>query len=201
MVQPPGVRFVQRLPSPVLVGAAIVGIVAVVVLVITRDGDDGVPAALTSPTTAAPSPAPSPPSGVRAERFAPEGLGVTMQVPSTWSAGEGEEGYDAVAESPDGSAFVLVDRRSITGARDRVGQVERLGASVESERTVDVDGFDAQVLVYESPFPGRGIGHATEVDVDLADGTYAIVVVAAVDGSDVDPDVLAWIVETVRVAV
>lgn len=200
MVQPRRVRFLQRLPPPVLIGAAVLGIVAFVVLGITAaSDDDAVPSLATTPSSVAPRPVPEPPAGVTAERYQPDDLGLALHVPSTWLERDGEEGYDAVVEAPDGDAFVLVDRRDITEGRGRVDELERLGATIVDERTTDVDGRDAQVLRYEAPFPGRGIGTATELDVDLADGTFAIVVVASLDDADVDSDLLDWLVEAVRV--
>lgn len=195
-------RFLERLPSAVLVTAAVLGVVAAAVLGVTTGGDDdAAPRSLAPPTAVVPSPVPSPPAGVRAERYAPADLGVTMQLPSGWVERDGEEGYAVVVEAPDdGSAFVLLDRRSITGAGDRVTEVERLGATLEAERTVDLDGFGAQILEYVAPFPGRGIATVTEIDIDLADGTYVVVVVAALDDGEWNPSVLEWIVETVRVA-
>jgi hypothetical protein len=201
MVQPRRVRFVQRLPPPVLIGAAIVGIVALVVLGISASGDDDtVPAIDVAPSTVVARPLPDPPAGVTPQRYEPDDLGVVLQVPSTWVERDGEEGYDAVVEAPGGDAFVFVDRRDITEGRGRADELERLGATIEDERTTDLDGHDAQVLRYDAPFPGRGLGTATEVDVDLRDGTFAIVVVAALEEADIDREVLEWVLDAVRVA-
>ena len=201
MVQPRRVRFVQRLPPPVLIGAAIVGIVVLVVLGISASGeDDVVPALDDEPSTVATRPLPDPPTGVIPERYEPDDLGLALQVPSTWVERDGEEGYDAVVEAPDGDAFVFVDRRDITEGRGRANELERLGATIEDERTTELDGHDAQVLRYDAPFPGRGIGTATELDVDLRDGTFAIVVVAALEEADVDREVLEWLLDAVRIA-
>ena len=198
MVQPPRVRFVQRLPSSLLIGAAVLGVLALVALGVASASDDAdAPPAISSPTSVAPAPLPEPPEGVTAERYAPDEMGVTLQLPSTWVERDGEEGYDVVYESPDGDAFVFVDRRDITEGRGRVDALERLGAVIEDERTTDLDGHDAQVLTYEAPFPGRGIADATELDIDLGDGTFAIVVVARIGGPD---DTTGWLAETVRVA-
>lgn len=199
MVQPRRVRFVQRLPSPVLVGAGAVGILVFGALGVASLGDDDSPPTIGPPASVAPRPLPSPPGGVRPRTVGPDGLGVTLQVPSTWETADGEEGYEVIVESPDGDALVLLDRREIDDAHARVDSLESLGALVASEQTTTLDGYGAQRLRYELPLPGRGIVVAEEVDVDLADGTYAIAVVGQVEGGDAD-EVLAWIVQTIRVA-
>jgi len=199
MVQPPSVRLVQRLPPPVLVGAAIVGIVALVVLGFTNAGDDDEAPVLAVPTSVAPRPLPRPPAGVTAKRYAPDDLGLVLQVPTTWREVDGEEGYDAVVEAPDGDAFVFVDRRDIADGRGRADELERLGATITDETTMTLDGRDAQILRYDAPFPGRGLGRATELDVDLRDGTFALVVVAALEDADVDESLLDWLLDSVRV--
>lgn len=197
MVQPRRVRFVQRLPSSLLIAAGILGIVALVALGTVASGDDDETPEIATPTSIRTIPVPDPPAGVTAERHAPEEMGVTLQLPATWVERDGEEGYDVVYESPDRSSFVFVDRRDITEGRGRVDALERLGAVIEDERTTDIDGRDAQVLTYEAPFPGRDIADATELDIDLGDGTFAIVVVASVGGLD---DTTEWIAATVRAA-
>lgn len=201
MVQPRRVRFVQRLPPPVLIGAAIVGIVVLVVLGVTASADDDGPSPVRQPeSSVVPTPIPAAPEGVDAVAWEPDDLGITLHLPSTWEEGEGEEGYELVYEAPDRDRFAFVDRRPITQGRGRVDELERLGATIDGERTVEVAGHDAQVLTYEAPFPGRGIGRAKELDLDLGDGTFAIVVVVLLDApSDID-GVNDWIVSTVRPA-
>ena len=200
MVQPRRVRFVQRLPAPVLIAVAVIGIVALVLLGIASAGeDDEDPDDLLTTSTTVSEPVPAPPGGVRATSHEPDELGVTLQLPSTWEAGDGEEGYEVTYESPDGERFVYVDRRPITQGRGRVDELRRLGATIGGERTTEVAGLDAQVVTYEAPFPGRGIGTATELDLDLGDGTFAIVVVAGLEGS-ADEALTDWIVATVRPA-
>ena len=199
MVQPRRVRFVQRLPPPVLVAAAIVGIVVLVVLGITASDDDDGPLPVRQPkSSVVPAPIQAPPEGVDGREWAPDDLGITLRLPSTWEEGEGEEGYELVYEASDGDRFALVDRRPITQGRGRVDELRRLGATIDDERTVEVAGHDAQVLTYEAPFPGRGIGRAKELDLDLGDGTFAIVVVVLLDAPTEIDGVNDWIVSTVR---
>ena len=200
MVQPRRVRFVQRLPPPVLIAAAISGVVVLGGLGIGSAGDDDDPPSdLSRPAdTAVPTPIPDPPDGVRAVEREPDDMAITLRLPATWAEDAGEEGYEVVYESPDGDRFAFVDRRDITEGRGRVDELERLGATIATERTTDVAGLDAQVLTYDAPFPGRGIGTATELDLDLGDGTFAIVVVAQLDAPN---DALTdWVVATVRPA-
>lgn len=128
------------------------------------------------------------PDGIEPKVYAPERLGATLQVPSTWEEGPRVgEGYDVI-RNPKASGFVHVARQS---AQPVLGD-----ASVLATAEVTVDGRPATVRRYLTPSFTFGFAALiTETAIDMGDGTFVVVRVGETGGPQ--DDLLDWIRSTI----
>jgi hypothetical protein len=117
------------------------------------------------------------PAGVTPQLVAPEGSGVTFELPSTWEHNGANRSFDDVYADGDES-YVSVARIATVDALDgkafadlRHDLLERYVKATQHEVSqTTIDGHDA--LVSDVDVPGFV---SREYDIDLADGTWAVV--------------------------
>ena len=146
---------------------------------------------------AAPLPAPVP-----ATAWEPSGLGVRVQVPSTWSdMATVPSGFARAIQPPGGGPTVMVSRVSSAKAAEREADLRGIGAEIESTAPLTVDGHPASAIRYWFARTGYPLRVNIEVEyvIELGDGTSTIVNTAELDGGDDNRELLRWIRSTIEV--
>jgi len=145
------------------------------------------------------------PAGVTARPFSPAGLGVTVDVPATWTPAAPASGFDYVLDGPSGSGQFLLATRApgFTSARqlldNRRSFLKSVGATIQSTRSGAIGSRPAVKLQYR--LPGRnGRPAVNDIEYDTLVGTSgaALVVVGHVNGGAADLALVAWITSTIR---
>ena len=146
------------------------------------------------------------PLGTGSWLFAPEGLGASVRVPSSWVEAEPRLGVDFAVEDPtEGGGFVLATRVLALGGHEyRDVLQERLvesGATIHSVDTSMIDDHPTQIFHYELAVQ-RCCPAQTELDTEYAidggDGTYILVVVGEPKPAQ-NNDLLAAIGSTIAI--
>jgi hypothetical protein len=182
----------------VAAAAAIAVVIGVGLLVSSRD----------HATPPADEPAVVPvPAGVEPQRIELPALGVSMQVPSTWSRVEPITGFAYAWRADDRDAYVTATRvatvpdtdlDSFVRARDAfVGSV---GVACAGAARSTIDGHDAETTQCSAQ---RSTSIAEDIDftetrIDLGDDTYAVVVAGEVQPDD-RSELRSWITSTISV--
>ena len=186
----------RRVPVGTLAAAAVV-VLGALALLLTMSGDtDDAP--LTDPTV---------PAGVEPERFAPDGLGVALQVPSTWVEQPAGRGWQFVIRDPDDDAYIVAarvttvdDARAGEFAKSRRAYLENSAYdfTVVSTEQLVVDGQPAVVMhsrfTLDDGIPRVG----TEYDVRIGPGEFAVVFVGETLPED-QVELTGWIGSTLAV--
>lgn len=154
--------------------------------------------ALTSPLEHPAEPL-TPPDGVESVPWSPEGMGVSLQVPTDWREQRVPDVRYRMITVPGGGPVVSVTEITEAEAASRREDIEHEGGVHESEATTVVDGRRAEVLRYWRPaggFPLRA-DLCTELLVHRDDGSVLMVLTAEHDGED-KAELLRWIRSTIR---
>lgn len=179
----------RRSVRPFAAAAALV-LAVVGVALVAGSGDDGAPAM---------------PGGGRTRTWAPPGLGLSVEIPSTWLDGGPGAGFSYTASAPGGDGSIVADRfRSLepqdasavgTGRRT---DLRALGAIDVEIATTEVDGRPAAVLRYHVSFGNAPGTHAiTEYDIPVGDWVL-IVAIGERDPAD-RSELTAWIESTIEI--
>lgn len=192
--QPPSVRRHMWVP----VAAVVLVVAAVVALAVSaRDADDRTDV-VTSP---------EPPSGVEPVTWAPEELGVSLQVPQQWTEEGAVSGFAHSIRGDESDAYVLAtlvfdhterDVEAFAEARRAVLDGD-LDVSIGSVDPAMVDGRDAVVWDWQLQAPAGGVSVLlTEYIIDVGDKAYLLVDIGA--PADTPHAALRrWIGSTLRV--
>lgn len=138
------------------------------------------------------------PDGVEAASWSPEGIGVTMQVPTDWRDQSVPDARSRVITVPGGGPLVSVTAITAAEAASRREDIEHEGGVVESSATTTVDGRHAEVHRYWRPAGGYPLRAdlCTELLVHREDGSVLMVLTAELDGED-KAELLRWIRSTI----
>jgi hypothetical protein len=150
-------------------------------------------------------PSVSVPDGVQPRTVSATRFGISVEVPDTWTAQPGGPVFGFAWRGADDDAYVGVTRVAgvrgldIDGFADaRSDLLRSYGADITNRDGVDVGEKDAIELRYSLPRQSDA-GHdsiVTELDIDLGDGTFAVVDVGEAAPED-QRQLRAWIASTV----
>jgi hypothetical protein len=179
---------------PILAVAAAVAIVVASTVVLV-DGDGG-PPHVEQPASPLPVP-----DGVVPRDVEPPGMGVDVEVPTTWEWNGVTRGFDVAYVDSTAGTYLSVSRIPTMDDLDQAAfadlrrdlLVANVGADVGEISRTTVDGHDAVVIDAH----WAGIDY-TEYGIDLGDRTWAIVALG--EQAPVEHgDVLAWVASTIAV--
>lgn len=147
------------------------------------------------------------PVGVEPKRFAPDGLGVELQVPSTWVEHPAGRGWQFVIGDPDDDAYIVASRvTTVDDATARTFGVRRrayleggdFDFTITDTDELVVDDQPAFVLRYRFTL-GDGIPRAgIEYDVRIGPGEFAIVVIGEALPED-QGEIARWVGSTIAI--
>jgi hypothetical protein len=145
-----------------------------------------------------------PPAGAAVQTFRPPGVGISIQIPATWTAQPPPNtsvGYEM--RGPGSQGFIGLAHRasvpmSVASYRDeQVKRLQAFGGVLHRSRIGKVDGHPAVKLTYF--VQGKGLSaEDTEYDILLGAGQVAVVVVGT---SPTQPNLplVNWISSTIKV--
>jgi hypothetical protein len=192
------------------VAAVVVAVGVILVVTLTNSSSTTVSTAGLLPTGV------SVPPGTHPEIFSPPNLGVSVMLPSTWTASPPASGFQYVMTSPAGSGqFLLAANQTgfvpfddLLTAKARQTFLRSHGANISSTRVGTIDGHPAVRLRYVIRL-GNLIADDTEYDVlttsSLPVGSsqhqneYGDTVIVLGAPPHADRSVLNWVASTIRV--
>ena len=180
----------RRGARPLLAAVAAV-VLAVVGIAVFAGSDDDAPPAM--------------PGGGRSRTWAPAGLGLSVQIPSTWLDRGPAAGFSYTASPAGGDGSIVADRFRALDPQDasavgtgRRTDLRAFGAIDVELATTEVDGRPAAVLRYHLSSPdGPGTYAITEYDVPVGDWVL-IVAIGERDPAD-RSELTEWVASTIEV--
>lgn len=179
----------RRSSRPLLAAAAVV--LAVVGFAVFVTSDDDVTPAM--------------PGGGESRTWAPEGLGLTLQIPASWNDGGPGAGFSYTASAAGGDGSIVADRFRALEPQDvsavgtgRRTDLRALGAIWVELATTEVDGHLAALLRYHLQSPDAAGTYAiTEYAVPVGDW---VLIVAVGEREPADRfEITEWIASTIEI--
>jgi hypothetical protein len=143
------------------------------------------------------------PDGVEPKTFAPEDLGFSISVPSSWQEPPQPHEFDVAIASPPGPRmFVLASRVASSignpGNRQVILEEQFHTKILETTDTV-IDGHAAHIsrFLIAYPDPSAAPAYDVEYDIDLGNGDFLWLAIGTRGGAP--PGLLDWIRSTIRV--